>query len=330
MSSKKSSSTLLDDPRSLALLEVNYDSDRETDSDDSHYQARTSKSCPRSCTCEEYVKIKKSSSKSVTFGKKHCWDTDELSTRRQKLELMLSRTQVEEAGVMERHNVLQARFDRVEAVLDALLHYIDCIKLEIGSSYRLCHLINNLVVNEKSAVVKDSLIQLMKKLCVDTGFDENCAIKTKIYESLNATKELEGLFEKYECTKRDFNTGLLNFKMLLENMNLSKKQLERLQRQFDSVLLNYQHSRCLLDQELPTVTETHMQILIECFSEVSSDLLKIITHRKDLVTLFGGLQDALKSSCDIRAIKDGGNPLTTYSSKVRRCSCNTEDQIQSQ
>lgn len=329
MSSKKSSSTLLDEPRSVTLLEVNYDSDRETESDDSHYQERTSKSCPRGCTCEEYVKIKKSSSKSVTFGKKHCWDTDELSTRRQKLELMLSRTQVEEASVMERHNELQARFDRVEAVLDALLHYIDCIKLEIGSSYRLCHLINNLVVNEKSAVVKDSLVQLIKKLCVDTSFDESSAIKTKIYESLNATKELEGLFEKYECTKRDFNTGLLNFKILLENMNLSKKQLERLQRQFDSVLLNYQHSRCLLDQELPFVTEARMKVLVECFGVLSSDLSKVASHRKDVVGLFGGLQDALKSNSDIKAIKDTGS-LLGCSSKPRRCSCNTENHEQSQ
>lgn len=328
MSSKKSSSTLLDDPRSLALLEVNYDSDRETDSDDSHYQARTSKSCSSSCTCEEYVKIKKSSSKSVTFGKKHCWDSDELSTRRQKLELMLSRTQVEEAGVMERHNVLQTRFNRVEAVLDALLHYIDCIKLEIGSSYRLCHLINNLVINEKSAVVKDSLIQLVKKLCVDTGFDGSGAIKTKIYESLNATKELEGLFEKYECTKRDFNTGLLNFKILLENMNLSKKQLERLQRQFDSVLLNYQHSRCVLDQELPFITETRMQVLIECLGELSNDLSKVATHRKDLIGLFGGLQEVLRSSNSVNPTMNGVNSLR--SSIVRRCSCNTDNQMQPQ
>lgn len=317
MSSKKSSSTFLDDSRSLSLLEVNDDSDRETESDDGHYQRRTSKSCPRSCTCEEYVKIKQSSSKSVTFGKKHCWDTDELSTRRQKLELMLSRTQVEEASVMERHNELQARFERVEAVLDALLHYIDCIKLEIGSSYRLCHLINNLVVNEKSAVVKDSLIQLIKKLCNEIGFDENSAIKTKIYESLNASKELEGLFEKFESTRRDFNTGLLNFKILLENMNLSKKQLERLQRQFDSVLLNYQHSRCLLDQELPFITEAHMNVVVDSLSELSNDLLKVISHRKDLAGLFGGLQDVFKGTT--LAIKDGS------SSKLQWCSCNREE-----
>lgn len=327
MSSKKSSSTLLDEPRSVELLEVNYDSDQETDSDESHYQARTSKSCPRSCTCEEYVKIKKSSSKSVTFGKKHCWDSDELSTRRQKLELMLSRTQVEEANVMERHNELQTRFDRVEAVLDALLHYIDCIKLEIGSSYRLCHLINNLVVNEKSALVTDSLIQLIKKLCVDTVFDENNATKTKIYETLNATKDLEGLFEKYESRRRDFNTGLLNFKILLENMNLSKKQLDRLQRQFDNVLLNYQHSRCLLDQELPCLTDKRMNVLVECFGELSGDLQKVSSHRQDLSGLFGGLEEALKVNSDLKAIKDGDKSVGC-SVKLRRCSCCSDNDLQ--
>lgn len=311
----------------MELLELNYDSDRESDSDDSHYQARTSKSCPRSCTCEEYVKIKKSSSKSVTFGKKHCWDSDELSTRRQKLELMLSRTQVEEANVMERHNELQARFDRVEAVLDALLHYIDCVKLEIGSSYRLCHLINNLVANEKSAVVSDSLIQVIKKLCVDTTFDESSATKTKIYETLNATKELEGLFEKYESRRRDFNTGLLNFKILLENMNLSKKQLERLQRQFDNVLLNYQHSRHVLDEELPYLTNKRIDVLVECFGDLSTDLQKVASNRHDVAGLFGGLKEALKISSDLKAIKDSDSDSVGCSVKLRRCSCCLDETV---
>lgn len=326
MSSKKSSSTLLDESRSLELLEVNYDSDQESDSDDSHYQARSSKSCPRSCTCEEYVKIKKSSSKSVTFGKKHCWDSDEMSTRRQKLELMLSRTQVEEANVMERHNELQARFDRVEAVLDALLHYIDCVKLEIGSSYRLCHLVNNLVVNEKSAFVTDSLMQLIKKLCVETPFDENGATKTKIYETLNATKDLEGLFEKYESRRRDFNTGLLNFKILLENMNLSKKQLDRLQRQFDTVLLNYQHSRCLLDQELPYLTDKRMSVLVECFGEMSADLQGVASNRSDLAGLFGGLEEALKVNNEPKAIRDSDKSVSC-SAKLKRCKCFSSDEV---
>lgn len=324
MSGKKSSSTLLDDPRSLELLEVTYDSDVESDSDDGDCRPRTR---PRSCTCEEYVKIKKSSSRSVTFGKKHCWDADELATKRQKLEMMLSRTQAEEASVMERHNELQGRFDRVEAVLDALLHHIDCVKLEIGSSYRLCHLINSLVVNEKSAVVTDSLIQIIRKLCADSTFDENAATKTKIYEALSATKELEGLFEKYDSRKRDFNTGLLNFKILLENMSLSKKQLEKLQRQFDTVLLNYQHSRCLLDQELPFVTNRRMQVLVDCFGEMSSDLLKVASRRHDLAGLFGGLEEAFKNSSELKALKDGENSVRTLS-KTRRCNCCQDDETQ--
>lgn len=284
-----------------AVVNVDCASPGESDSDTDPecYQPRTSKQCPKNCTCEEYVKIKKSSSKSVTFGKKHFWDPDVLSARRQKLELMLSHTQIQESQSMERHNDLQARFDRIEGVLEALLHYIDCIKLEMRSSYRLCQLLNSLVVNERSIVVTESLSQLIRKLCDTSKFDETNAMKAKIYSALEASKEMEHLFDDYNSRKRDFNTGLLNFKILLENMNLSMKELDGLQHQFDDVLLAYQHSRCLVDQELPRVTSTKLSVLIECFAELATDLSKIVSNRSDLASLFRSVESCLGNNNEL-------------------------------
>lgn len=291
-----------EDPHAKALVKLECVSpeESESDTDPECYQPKTSKPCPRNCTCEEYVKIKKSSSKSVTFGKKHFWDPDELSARRQKLELMLSRTQIEESHSMERHNELQGRFDRIEGVLEALLHYIDCIKLEMNSSYRLCQLLNGLVVNERSIVVTDSLSQLIRKLCDGSKCDEISAVKTKIYNALDVTKDMETLFEDYSCRKRDFNTGLLNFKILLENMNLSMKELDSLQRQFEDVLLAYQHSRCMVDQELPRATATKLRVLLECFAELATDLSKIASNRPDLASLFRSVESCLANGNELQ------------------------------
>lgn len=219
------------------------------------------------------------------------------------------------------------RFDRVESVLDALLHYIDCLKLEIGSSYRLCHLINNLIVNEKSAIVTDSLTQLTKKLCSpEITLEETSTCKTKIYESLTSTKDIEHLFETYHSRKRDFNTGLLNFKILLENMNLGERQLDRLQRQFDNVFLNYQHSRCLLDQELPYATSQRMRVMVECFEHLSGDLRKVVSNRRDLAGLLGGLHEALKGGAEAQAIK-GCDSSASCNSKSSHCNCYDDEQM---
>lgn len=302
MNRKLSRTQLIPEERhAKALVKVECTSPEESDSetDPENYQPRTSKRCPKSCTCEEYVKIKKSSSKSVTFGKKHFWDPDELSARRQKLELMLSRTQIQESQCMERHNELQTRFDRVEAVLEALLHHIDCVKLEMDSSYRVCQLLNGLLVNERSMVVTETTSHLIRKLCDTNKFDETNAIKSKIYNALEATKEMEHLFDDYSGRKRDFNTGLLNFKILLENMNLSMKELDSLQHQFDDVLLAYQHSRCMVDQELPRLTSTKLSVLLECIAELSTDLSKIVSNRSDLASLFRSVESCLGNSSEL-------------------------------
>lgn len=263
------------------------------------YQARSSKSCPRNCTCEEYVRIKKRSSKSVTFSRKHLWDPDELLARRQKLELMLSRTQIEESHSVDHHNELQSRFDRIKAVLEGIVHYVDCVRLEVQSSHRLCKVLNDLVVNDAHFLVTDTLTSVIRKLLESTKFENTNSISTKIYSILDADKDLENLFDDYDCRKRDFNTGLLNFKILLENMNLNGKELQRLQCQFEDVLLKFQHSRCLLDQELPQVTDKRLQVLMECLGTLADDLESIANNRSDVLKLFKIMSGCKKSGNEV-------------------------------
>lgn len=321
MSRKLSRSQLLGDAHSsTALLKTSTSRDcSDSESEADCYHMRPSKSCPRSCSCEEYVKIKKSSSKSVTFGKKHKCDQEELATRRQKLEMMLSRIQMEEAQSMESHNELQMRFDRVEGVLEAVLNYVDCVRLETQAAHKLCRSLNGLIMNERAFTVTEAMTHVLKMLCEPNKLEDHASAKTKIYAALDSTRDLENLFDEYSLRKRDFNTGLLNFKMLLENMTLNHKELDRLQRQFDDVLLNFQHSRYMVDQELPRATACRLQVLAETMTSLGVDLEKTGENRADLVSLFSCLGGCLKGSREVAETDDVRNP--NGSTKCLQCSC---------
>lgn len=64
------------------------------------------------------MKIERSSSRSVTFGRRrqHRWDQDELSERRRRIEMMLARTQADESGAADRHDELQARLEAIKGL----------------------------------------------------------------------------------------------------------------------------------------------------------------------------------------------------------------------
>ncbi|KAF2881774.1 hypothetical protein ILUMI_24398 [Ignelater luminosus] len=255
------------------------------------------------CKCQEkYIKIKKRSSKQVIVSKQSCWEADELSARRQKLELQLINSQMEESVRMDQHNILHMRFERLESTMEAVLQYLDCLELEVKASYRLCQQLNGLIVNEKSVVITESLSQLVKKLCDGTTLEEH-SCKETIMAALEATKSLDGLITEYNDKKKDYHTASQNFKLLLQNANLNLAQLEKLQRQFDGILLSYQHSRCMLDQELPEIISNRMQVLLNSFNELGTDLEKIASDRTDLSSLLKHLESSLRTCNDLVAIK---------------------------
>lgn len=259
---------------------------------------------PSSCKCQErYVKIKKSSTKRVVVSKKSCWDADELTMRRQKIEMQLSHSQLEEALSAEKHHVLRMRFERTEDVATALLLYLDCLELEEKASYGLCRQLNGLIVNEKSIFVTEQLSAIVKGLVEDAELKEAFTGKENLRNLLGSDERVEDLMLEYGEKKKDFQTASQNFKILLQNASLNVAQLEKLQRQFDGILLGFQHSRCMLDQELPHVIAKRMEVLVSSFNELGRDLEKIAADRTDMSSLLKHLEASLRNCNDLGTIK---------------------------
>ncbi|KAB0803771.1 hypothetical protein PPYR_00741 [Photinus pyralis] len=283
--------------------ESGSDSDFSSDSDE-HGRKNNFNLSKRSCNCEEkYVRIKKSSMKHVYVSKTSCWDVDELTMKRQKLELHLSHCQLEESVNMDKHVLLQVKFNRLENIITAFLFYLDCLELEEKASYRLCEQLNGLIVNEQSVVVTENLSEVVKKLCGKTKFENYTNIRDNLRTALDIRSEIENRMSDYNDKKVDFTTASDNFKLLLQNANLTMAQLERLQRQFDGILLEFQHSRCMLDQQLPSAIANRMTVLVNSFRDLGTNLQKIASNRSDLSSLLKHLETCLRNCNDLVPIK---------------------------
>ncbi|KAF5286623.1 hypothetical protein FQR65_LT12501 [Abscondita terminalis] len=313
----------------LTKRNTNIESESECSSDsdeDNTKELDLNLSKKNSCKCQEkYVKIKKSSMKHIIVSRSSCWDIDELSTKRQKLEMQLSHCQIEESINIDRHTVLQMKFDRMENIISALLFFLDCIELEEKASYRFCQQLNGLIVSEKSIKVTDDLSDLVKNLCNKKMCNTNM-VREHLRNVLEVKTEFENLIVDYNNKKSNFTTASHNFKLLLQSPSLSMAQLEKLKRQFDTILLDFQHSRCMLDQELPTAIANRMEILLNSFGELGTDLQKIASDRADLSSLLKHLETCLRNCNDLMAINGNlhetqfvGGAIICIKLKLRGC-----------
>ncbi|XP_067207052.1 uncharacterized protein [Linepithema humile] len=75
--------------------------------------------------------------------------------------------------------------------------------------------------------------------------------------------------DDYGDRKKDFFLASANFKSLLENSRLSVSQMEKLQRQYDTILKDFQQSRRLLDAELPKIIDSRLEALRQIFDNVA-------------------------------------------------------------
>ncbi|KAF5282568.1 hypothetical protein FQA39_LY04975 [Lamprigera yunnana] len=275
------------------------DSECSSNSDDNNLKKINSGNA-NSCKChEKYVKIKNSSMKHVIVSRGSYWDVDELSMKRQKLEMQLSNCQIEESINIDKHMILERKFERMENIISAFLFLLDSIELEQKASYRMCQQLNGLVVNENSVVVTEELSDLVKHLCSANSIHNPNIVREKLKNALELKKDFENLIIDYNDKKVNFTTASQNFKLLIQSTSLSLAQLEKLQRQFDSILLDFQHSRCMLDQELPIAIANQTEVLLNSFGELATDLQKIASQRTDLSSLLKHLEMCLRNCNDL-------------------------------
>lgn len=260
------------------------------------------------------MKPVKATVKNVTFSPRTNVDEDDITLRRQKLEFNLTNVQVEESLSTEFHKSLQQRYDRVEGALDALSQYIDAVCLEMKACYRLCQQLNFLV-NEKSFKVNECMGKLTKQVCKDTDLSFHYQIKEKIFMILQNKSEFTNLLTDYNNRRTDFKVASQNFKILLNTANLNIKQMDKLQRQYDKILANYQHSRYILDKYIPDEISQRIGVLLNCLCEFGDDLQRMASERTDMAQMFRHLRTNIKFSSN-------SNDLVHGKSENAHCSTN--------
>lgn len=77
-------------------------------------------------------------------------------------------------------------------------------------------------------------------------------------KNITFPKDMCVLLDDHRDRRKDFFLASANFKNLLENSRLSVSQMEKLQRQHDRILKDFQQSRLLLDKELPKIINLYL------------------------------------------------------------------------
>lgn len=88
-----------------------------------------------------------------------------------------------------------------------------------------------------------------------------CELMEFCYKNVNLPKHICTLMDDHRGRMKDFFLASANFKSLLENLRLSVSQMEKLHRQYDRILKNFQKSRQLLNVELSKIINRYVKLV---------------------------------------------------------------------
>lgn len=218
---------------------------------------------------------------------------DELITRRQNLDLKLANTQFEETIKMNHHQMIMIKLHRLESILQTLIQYIDSIRLEEKYSVKICEELDHILTNDASGNITEPVLKLVQSLPEKRSSKELSFLQHKIYKCLSKSKTVHDLDFEYNNRKKDYILATQNYRLLLQNGHLSEKQLNHLQKQYEGILVNFEHSLCLLQEEVPHCMKGFVSVLLESFKMLSDGLLKGNELRGDVSSLLKLLSNSL-------------------------------------
>lgn len=142
-------------------------------------------------------------------------------------------------------------------------------------------------------------------------------------KSMTMSRELRVLMEEHKSRKEDFSIAARNFRNFLGSSKLSSTQLEKLRRQYDEILEDYQHSRRSLDMELPKVVNARLVTLYQGFGRIV-ELFNDLDYFKQISTMFKLLERNLGED---NSVKDGNTDARTTENAetCRMCKINRLD-----
>lgn len=210
---------------------------------------------------EERVRIKKSHSKTVTFSRKLSCSSQIYLQEIGAAETTLLEVQNEESSEFEKFSQVWKECELIERIHQHVVQYVDCTKLQMKTSHQLSVLLNTLTLRE-NCLTENMSINL-KDLCQEPELESWNTINSNVYNFMETFDKMKELKRKFDDDKNNYDIALKNFKMVLEFMSINLKDLDKLKKQFENVLWDYQHSRCLLLKHMMQVKERGLQFLGE-------------------------------------------------------------------
>ncbi|KAK2588030.1 hypothetical protein KPH14_004103 [Odynerus spinipes] len=250
------------------------------------------------CLCYEY-RNKRKSSKYLTGDDIKTRSNGRRSQRmRQSMELRLIGSQVEEALADDSQAALIQQLDLVSNALEALIHYVQSLRVTNLAAHRALD-VGHLLIGSRVPTGKDSFKTLAMQLeQVENKKKARVSFLQDLIEycskSMIMSRQLRVLMDEHKSRKEDFSIAARNFRNFLSTSKLSTSQLEKLRRQYDEILDDYQQSRRILDMELPKVVNVRLVTLYQGFGKIV-ELFSDLDYFKEISSVFQLLGENL---CD--------------------------------
>ncbi|XP_043676562.1 uncharacterized protein LOC122633087 isoform X4 [Vespula pensylvanica] len=240
---------------------------------------------------------------------------------RENMELRLIGSQVEEAIGDDRQAVLIQQLDLVSNALEALIHYIQSLQVTNLAAQRIMD-VGHLLINSRLSLSDGNStsfkfltgqIQQVENLENDCFIHQYLYFNDRVYQienkekcrasflqdlkehcskSMTMSKQLRILIEEHKSRKEDFSIAAKNFQNFLNKSKLSSSQLEKLRRQYDTILEDYQESRQILDVRLPKVVNARLVTLHEGFARIV-EFFNDLDYFKEISEIFKQLKENL-------------------------------------
>ncbi|XP_046827786.1 uncharacterized protein LOC124428122 isoform X3 [Vespa crabro] len=228
------------------------------------------------CLCQDHYNKKKKSTKYLINDDIKRSSRLRSQRTRENMELRLIGSQVEEALGDDRQAVLIQQLDLVSNALEALIHFVQSLQVTNLAVQRTID-IGHLLINNRSSLTDNSTslkfltghIQQVENLTANDLYINIYSYNDWIYQienkkkfrssflqdlkehclkSMTMSKQLRILLEEHKSRKEDFSIAAKNFQNFLNKSKLSSSQLEKLRRQYDIILEDYQESKQILDK----------------------------------------------------------------------------------
>ncbi|KAK1116465.1 hypothetical protein K0M31_019028 [Melipona bicolor] len=232
------------------------------------------------------------------YKKSNCLKCQEFENVREKFELHLTGIQIEEALAEDKQTALIQHLNLSTNALEALVQYGQSLQVSQLAACRVLNISHLLAFPQSYSINSESdtthlsmhLHQLEEqtenKLIVLQDLMEHCS------KHIVLSRHFNELMNNHCMRKKDFHTATKNFKNFLNNFTLSISQIQKLHQQYDTILNNYQQSRCILDLELPKMISTRSMALYEGFEKIKT-FCNNTADDNEIVALFKLIGDKL-------------------------------------